>query len=375
MIAIISFVFLVYAICIVFLNLGYRRKKHETTTESNAANSFSILIPFRNEEKHLFKLCESLSKIKYSPHLFELIFIDDNSTDNSVDIIKAFNFPISFSVKLLHSVKKAAAPKKAALQIGISAARFPWIITTDADCICPELWLESINHFIINNSQSKMICGPLSVTSNEDEIQDLQQMENLSLQFVTRAALGWNKPIMANGANLIYSKEAFYECGGFEGNLDIASGDDIFLMEKFRKNFPNAIRYLSDKNAIVRTHPVTTWKEVINQRVRWASKTRKQKNNWAFLIGGLVTLTNFILVCCFFLIFIDKFPKQIFLVFLILKISLDFWMIRRSANFFNQKIGFIKFFLLNIMYTFLQIFIFFKALTGKYIWKDNQFKT
>lgn len=373
MLILLSFVFIAYAVCVFILNKGYNRIQNKSPVQHEASQSFSILIPFHNEEKHLPQLCESLSKLKYPTHLFELIFIDDFSTDQSVGIIKNFNFPDLFSVRVVSSVKKSAAPKKDALQIGISQARFNWIVTTDADCVCQELWLKAISDFI-ETHHPKMICGPVLVGSNTDEIQDLQQMENLSLQFMTRAAIGWKKPIMANGANLIYRKDVFYECGGFEGNLDIASGDDIFLMEKFRKNFPNAIRYLSDKNAIVRTHPVTTWKEVINQRIRWASKTRKQKNNWAFLIGGLVTLINFILVCCLFLIFIDKFPKQIFLVFFILKISLDFWMIRRSANFFNQKIGFIKFFLLNIMYTFLQLFIFFKALTGKYIWKDNQFK-
>lgn len=373
MLILLSFVFIAYAVCVFILNKGYNRIQNKSPVQHEASQSFSILIPFHNEEKHLPQLCESLSKLKYPTHLFELIFIDDFSTDQSVGIIKNFNFPDLFSVRVVSSVKKSAAPKKDALQIGISQARFNWIVTTDADCVCQELWLKAINDFI-ETHHPKMICGPVLVGSNTDEIQDLQQMENLSLQFVTCAALGWNKPIMANGANLIYRKDVFYECGGFEGNLDIASGDDIFLMEKFRRRDPDAIHYLADKRAIVRTHPVTTWKEVINQRIRWASKTRKQKNNWAFLIGGLVTLINFILVCCLFLIFIDKFPKQIFLVFLILKISLDFWMIRRSANFFNQKIGFIKFFLLNIMYTFLQLFIFFKALTGKYIWKDNQFK-
>src|SRR5690625_4749121 len=218
MLILISFILLTYAVCIFILNKGYNRVQKKSAEEHEAFHSFSILIPFHNEEKHLPQLCESLSKLKYPTHLFELIFIDDFSTDQSVSLIKNFNFPDLFSVKVLSSVKKSAAPKKDALQIGISQARFNWIVTTDADCVCPELWLKAINDFI-ETHHPKMICGPVLVVSNNDEIQELQQMENLSLQFVTRAAIGWKKPIMANGANLIYRKDAFYECGGFEGNL------------------------------------------------------------------------------------------------------------------------------------------------------------
>lgn len=373
MLILLSFVFIAYAVCVFILNKGYNRIQNKSPVQHEASQSFSILIPFHNEEKHLPQLCESLSKLKYPTHLFELIFIDDFSTDQSVGIIKNFNFPDLFSVRVVSSVKKSAAPKKNALQIGISQARFNWIVTTDADCVCQELWLKAISDFI-ETHHPKMICGPVLVGSNTDEIQDFQQMENLSLQFMTRAAIGWKKPIMANGANLIYRKDVFYECGGFEGNLDIASGDDIFLMEKFRRRDPDAIHYLADKRAIVRTHPVTRWKAVIHQRVRWASKTRKQKNNLSFLIGGMVTLANFMMVVCLVLSFADVIPKEILLGFFIFKILIDFWMIRRSASFFELQINFFKFLILNVIYTFLQLFIFFKALTGKYIWKDNQFK-
>lgn len=374
MLILISFVLLTYAVCIFILNKGYNRVQNKSAEEHEAFHSFSILIPFHNEEKHLTQLCESLSKLEYPIHLFELIFIDDFSTDQSVALIENFNFPDLFSVKVLSSVKKSAAPKKDALQIGISQARFNWIVTTDADCVCPELWLKAINDFI-EIHHPKMLCGSVLVVSNNDEIQELQQMENLSLQFVTRAAIGWKKPIMANGANLIYRKDAFYGCGGFEGNLDIASGDDIFLMEKFRQRDPDGIHYLADKRAIVRTQPVTSWKEVVHQRVRWASKTRKQKNNLSILIGGLVTLANLMVLVCVVLFFLDDIPKIILLGFFIFKILIDFWTVRRSANFFEQQTFFIKFIYLNLIYTFLQIFVFFKTLKSSYIWKNNQFKT
>ncbi|NLN24912.1 MAG: glycosyltransferase, partial [Bacteroidetes bacterium] len=124
MLILLSFVFIAYAVCVFILNKGYNRIQNKSPVQHEASQSFSILIPFHNEEKHLPQLCESLSKLKYPTHLFELIFIDDFSTDQSEGIIKNFNFPDLFSVIVISSVKKWAAPKKDALQIGISQARF-----------------------------------------------------------------------------------------------------------------------------------------------------------------------------------------------------------------------------------------------------------
>ena len=60
---------------------------------------------------------------------------------------------------------------------------------------------------------------------------------------------------MCNGANLAYEKKVFYEVGGFEGIDKIASGDDMLLMHKIQKIYPDKIGYLKSADVIVKTQP------------------------------------------------------------------------------------------------------------------------
>lgn len=65
---------------------------------------------------------------------------------------------------------------------------------------------------------------------------------------------------MCNGANLAYEKTAFDKVNGFTGIDNIASGDDMLLMHKIWKHYPDRVHYLKSKAAIVTTQPMKTWK-------------------------------------------------------------------------------------------------------------------
>ena len=76
---------------------------------------------------------------------------------------------------------------------------------------------------------------------------------------------------MCNGANFGYRKSLFNTLNGFEGNTNIASGDDIFLLEKFIKQDAQKVHYLKSKKAVVSTNPAKDISVLIQQRLRWAS--------------------------------------------------------------------------------------------------------
>ena len=82
---------------------------------------------------------------------------------------------------------------------------------------------------------------------------------------------------MCNGANLAYTKTLFKAINGFEGNTNIASGDDVFLLEKAIKRNKNTVHYLKNTDATVFTKPVKNYSALISQRKRWASKTGQSK--------------------------------------------------------------------------------------------------
>jgi hypothetical protein len=58
-----------------------------------------------------------------------------------------------------------------------------------------------------------------------------QQLDIASLQGATIGSFGINKGFMCNGANFVY-QILFQELNGFHGNDTIASGDDVFLLQK-----------------------------------------------------------------------------------------------------------------------------------------------
>ena len=101
---------------------------------------------------------------------------------------------------------------------------------------------------------------------------------------------------MCNGANLAYTKKAFTEVGGFTGIDNIASGDDMLLMHKIYKLYPDKVMFLKSKDAIVQTAPVNSVKDFFNQRIRWASKADKYDDKRIFVVLLLVYVVNVLLL-------------------------------------------------------------------------------
>ena len=194
--------------------------------------SFSIIIPFRNEEKHLPLLLKTLLNVQYDVTKFEILFIDDDSSDTSVEIIHTFlkDTPIHFEI--LSNKRYSNSPKKDAITLAAKQAQHPWIVTTDADCKIPEKWLVLLDAFI-QKEHPKMVCMPVFLERDDSFLKQYQFFDVLSLQATTMGGFGNNIPLLCNGANLAYKKNAFFEVAGFIDNDKHASGDDIFLMESF----------------------------------------------------------------------------------------------------------------------------------------------
>lgn len=370
MIVAIFIILFLYLTIFIILAIGYHQASLKKAKTSSPEHHFSVIIPFRNEAENLLELLKSLSLIKYPKEFFEVIFIDDESIDNSEEIIR--NFRLNFDFKILKNERKTNSPKKDAVLVGINNSKYDWIVTTDADCVVPKMWLNTINDYIISFNP-EMLAGPVFYKNDERNTSFFQILDNLSLQFVTRGTMGLKLPIMANGANFIYRKKTFFKLNGFEGNQDIASGDDVFLLEKFRKENPQSIVFINSYEAIVETKPVKSWTEIINQRVRWASKTKHQKNPFAMFTGIIVTATNFLVPICFLAIVLSASNKLFFGMFLIVKVLSDLMVVFTTSRFYSFKLNLFKFIPYNFLYSIIFIFIFFRSIKGTYNWKSRNF--
>ena len=298
------FIFTFYAILIVTLTIGFNKVDEFNEISKNNSTSFSVVIPFRNEAQNLPRLLASISKINYSNKLVEFILVDDASSDNSVQTINNFlsTIPTEISkhknklnkhcldgtnIHIIKNNRASNSPKKDAITTAISIAKNNWILTTDADCILPENWLKSLDNFI-QDKKPNMVVAPVNYKVENNFLAQFQLLDFMSMQGCTIGGFGIDFPFLCNGANFAYSREEFLNLNGFEGNNTIASGDDIFLFEKFMKKDKKNVHYIKSKEAIVTTFPVKSWSDLINQRTRWAAKTGNFSSLKVKLIGLLV---------------------------------------------------------------------------------------
>ncbi|WP_339648499.1 glycosyltransferase [uncultured Salegentibacter sp.] len=380
------FIFIIICICysVLMLMLLYGWKK---TPEFPAENSpaeirFSIIIPFRNEAENLPVLLNSLARINYPESKFEIILVNDESEDNSVEIIEEFQQThLDFNLKVLENNHISNSPKKDAINTAINSANFEYIITTDADCQVLENWLKSYNDFILKTG-NKLIAGPVALNSlpaantnnkRKNILSNFEDLDILSLQASTAGAFGIGKAFMCNGANLCYEKDAFLEVSGFTGNDNIASGDDVFLLQKFQQqNYK--IGFLKSKEVLVYTKPQQNFGDLVSQRIRWASKAPAYKSLFAKFTGVSVLLMNLSLVIAVFLVFLQILAYQPILIIFLVKFNLDFILIYSSAKFFQREKILRSYFWSSIFYPFFSTYVAVKSIFSDFSWKGRQFK-
>ena len=375
MVVIAFIVTLIYTILILRFVFSFDNVKIYYKTKDLAYKTrFSIIIPFRNEEEHLEKLLNSLANLNYPRTHFQVLMIDDNSTDNSLQIIERFRMDyINLDITAIPNTSFSKSPKKDAITTAIRHTTYDWIITTDADCSVSKNWLDLIDDFIQNQSP-RMIVAPLTYNIDFEFLDGFQALDVLSLQSATISSFGLRNPFMCNGANLIYEKSLFNKLNGFEGNMQLASGDDIFFMEKVATHFPDKLMYLKSKDALVYSQPELSFTSLIHQRMRWAGKTSAYRNTFAKGIALSIFMMNFIIVLGYFLAVFGLFQWTVLISILLIKLIVDVLLIRKSAKLFEQ-LNYLKYYPLSaIFYPFFSVFIVFLSLVTKYNWKGRRFK-
>jgi poly-beta-1,6-N-acetyl-D-glucosamine synthase len=354
--------------------IAYYRKAWKATplyaphpTGSPPLNTrISVLVPARNEEANIGACLDALSKQSYPHALYEVIVIDDHSTDRTAAVVKDKEDAMQAAGLRVECIRLAdrqqgqaaetssKAYKKFAIATGISSATGELIVTTDADCCCPPEWLRTIAGFH-EETGAKFIAAPVRIGeafaepangSSQRPLQEqhtppflslFQALDFITLQGITGAAVYKNFHSMCNGANLAYEKQAFYEVEGFKDIDDIPSGDDMLLMYKIYKKYPGQVFFLKNPQAIVSTSAETSWKGFIHQRIRWASKAGRYEDRRIFWTLMLVYGVNLLFPVLLFAAFWNSRCLWLLLILLILKTSIEYPFVRSAAVFFSQQ--------------------------------------
>lgn len=336
---------------------------------------FSIVIPARNEENNIEQCLSSVFNNNYPQSLYEVIVIDDESTDATARIVQ--NMQTKFErLQLLKSAdllkgKKIYSYKKAAIESAIHIANGKMIVTTDADCVVPENWLFYFDNYI-QQTHKQFIAAPVVFYDDMTFLGRFQSLDFLSLQGITAASVSAGFHAMCNGANLCYDKNLFLQVKGFEGVDHLASGDDMLLMQKIQKHDVNAIGYLFSPKSIVTTQPMQTWKTFFHQRIRWASKSTVYDDKKIKLVLWLVYLLNLFLLIDFFISLYHPFHLVYWIGLIAVKTTIELLFMEKITAFYQQK-NLLHYFPMmqpfHIVYTVVAGFL---GKFGKYNWKDRK---
>jgi cellulose synthase/poly-beta-1,6-N-acetylglucosamine synthase-like glycosyltransferase len=255
-----------------FLQRIFRGLKNITlpTSEKLPYEFVSIIIPFRNEEENILANLKSIESQSYPTEKYELIYVDDSSEDNSLELLK--NNIKKNNIRLLSVPKDFSknAHKKRAVRYGIENAKGMIIVTTDADCIHDEEWLKSL--VLSFDSVTGFVSGPVEFETDNGLFSEFQKLEFAGLVLCGAGLIGAGHPTICNAANIAYRKKVFDEVGGFKDQMNLSSGDDELLMQKIAKDSDFKVKFCIDKKAIVKTSMNKTFGDFYQQRKRWASK-------------------------------------------------------------------------------------------------------
>lgn len=370
-------VLLGYSLLIWQYRVWFLRLPEFIPVAANHSTRFSIIIPARNEENNIAACLRSVLQQQYPAHLFEVIVINDHSTDQTEAIVRSLQQQYS-NLQLLNLVevlkdKPVNAYKKKAIELAIAQSTGNWIVTTDADCMVQPEWLSLLDQYI-KSQQPVFIAAPVMFTHTGSFLSAFQLLDFISLQGITAAAVSAGYHTMCNGANIAYRKDVFYEVGQFSGIDQIASGDDMLLMYKIKQQYPDRLGYLFHRGAIVTTAPMSDWSSFLNQRIRWASKADKYQDKTIFRALALVYALNLLLLVLFFWFFWVEGGWLIWLLLVITKTLVELSLMRPAARFY-QRVPLLNWFLImqpfHICYTVVAGWL---GKFGTYQWKGRNVK-
>ncbi len=306
------------------------RKLNRFCPEKHGSRFISVIVACRDESENLPLLLNNLAVQSYPSDLFEVIIIDDNSTDNTYENASSFG-----AIKNLAVLKNSGKGKKSAIRTGISRAKGSLIITTDADCRMKTGWMETISSFSYSSGAAMIVC-PVILEDSKGFSGKFTELEFLSLQGVTAGTLSHGSGVMCNGANLAFTMEA-YLSNSEKLHPEIPSGDDIFLLHSMKKKAWMKIEWLESMEAAVRTSSPASTGNFFRQRGRWISKALAFNDTYTIILGIVTFVTILIMLISPVAAFFDHTYIFIYLAILIIKSLPDYLILSDTTKRYGKQ--------------------------------------
>ena len=277
---------LLSVIVCVGLFLNFRKEKDYTADGQHIQlNDLVVIIPFRDEAHRIGVIIDSINKLNTLPK--EFVFINDHSVDNTIDLIHKGLRVENYRVL---DLPENTTGKKAGIRYGVEHSESQFILTTDADIIFNASYFENIS----NLEEAEMYLMPVTMKAKK-AFGELYEIDLILVNAVNVGLAGLKRPIMASGANLLFDRAAFNAYDTIEFHKHVASGDDMYLLRDFRENKAD-VRLISNPDFGIETETPQSFKEFIDQRLRWLGKTGDLKDH----LSTSLTIFQAVLTTFFF---------------------------------------------------------------------------
>ena len=225
----------------------------------------SVIVCAKNEEENVAKFIPLLAEQNYPD--FEIVLIDDASSDTTLDIFEAFEKQYS-NIRLVKVENNEAfwGNKKYALTLGIKAAKKEYLLFTDADCYpTSKEWINAMSSQFTMQKTIVLGYGGYEKIPNS-LLNKIIRFETLltAIQYFSWAKIG--NPYMGVGRNLAYKKDEFFNVNGFINHIQVRSGDDDLFINEAATSKNTTIAY--NPESFTYSKPKTTYKDWLIQKRR-----------------------------------------------------------------------------------------------------------
>ncbi|MBI5059176.1 glycosyltransferase [candidate division KSB1 bacterium] len=334
----------------------------------------SVVLPARNEADVLERTLDSLRCQDY-PGRWEIIVVDDRSTDSTPEILRLLQQRETRLKVVTIQALNPASPKKQALAAGIAASTGEIVVTTDADCEFQAGWLRTtVSHM----TEGVGVVAGLTVfdlpTPYVPFWQKVQWLDFFVQNFLAAGAAGAGIPGSCNGSNLAYRRQVYDQISGFGETAKQVSGDDVLFAQRVAIQTTWKMVFCSHPESVVRSLPVETIREMLHQRLRWASKGLAYRGSMMWFLFS---------VYAFYLMLAAAIPLMIFRpdlapwlgAILLWRFVWDYVTVRQAALIFGQQQLLPYFLPYNMLQTICTPMFGIAGLLVPYRWKGDWYRT
>lgn len=361
-----------YAQLLKYIVRQWKTTEEDSLKENVSLPYLSVIVAARNEEAHIAACLQSIADNSYPSQRYEILLVDDNSTDSTATIVSNLNLPNLHYLNLADTT--AVGSKKTALAYAATLAKGDIWLYTDADCQVPEQWLWLAAKALGEDTALDILLGAVDLHPDTSLLNTWQRLDTIGMMAVTNAGIKSKHWHLANGANLAI-RRAVWDAAGYSIDTEHkhASGDDVSLVQTYARQHSDKIHFLLNPGYVVKTSAAANLTELVNQRLRWTSKNTTNTTHKQTLVMAIPFV--FSLGICMTMLLGVWFPKMLVfgLGFLVAKAIHDTVYLGELQAYFSSKVGGLSRFLLSPVHTlYVAIFGLVALFPFSYSWKGRK---